>query len=280
MSTSTPKPVTTTPGVQTPTPSPAAIHQVPADTVALPALHQPEKSPTTPTQSGGNRDASQVTAMPRREEGKKKNDFDKTTRPPRKDDERRAVPTTHDRGGQRPNAPVTPSTTGSRSLEDLRSVLARISTAEKKEAPASTASGHTHTQPAQSSKAAPQKADLASALQKIGAVSSAVGTPVNDAGAVVSSDQKHKLSANQPILKTEPVHIQKELVAPAVSTSDHHDELRRLVDETEAAFALLESTTQTGAATAKPQGPDDPLAPKKIEQMFRQPRNERSPFTS
>ncbi len=57
-----------------------------------------------------------------------------------------------------------------------------------------------------------------------------------------------------------------------VPVSTAKDELARLVAEAEEEFSKLD--------VVPPRHDDDPLAPKKIERMFKQPQNERSPFAT
>ena len=70
--------------------------------------------------------------------------------------------------------------------------------------------------------------------------------------------------------------VSKSLPAPenllAVSA---RAEIKRLAEEAELAFANLENKNKVPDWVT-----DDPLAPKKIERMFRQPKDERSPFSS
>jgi hypothetical protein len=162
------------------------------------------------------------------------------------------------------------------SLDDLRSILAKISAPEK------STSVKANDVTNQKKPDIVKKVDLAAALQKIGATTS----ELNSKEKVI--DLKPQVDLPEASLGKEnrPSHDVAKVVTEEKVTkveTNHRDEIARLADEAEATFARLSSQSsqkEKEKEKVEPHSPDDPLAPERIEQMFRSPRNERSPFSS
>ncbi len=162
------------------------------------------------------------------------------------------------------------------SLDDLRSVLAKISAPDKKsesnQSPKETYHGS-------QKKVEPEnKIDLAAALKQIGATTESTTEELSSDHTLSGTDAEKVVCEPAIPKSSEPVTVviisEPNLVAE-LEPSNHQHELSKMVMEAEEAFAALENKTYQVK-----NGPDDPLAPSKLEQMFRQPRNERSPFSS
>jgi len=198
----------------------------------------------------------------------------------------------------RKNGPPTPG------LDSLRSVLSRISTEEAAKTEASQkqdgAKRSEERHPPRESKndASKSKADLAALLHSMGAVATKApveAAPVSASPATTSAlaDKAREAEKESGTVATPQV---KEAGAPSASTQSvrqvininvapatpeaavpgpgrEKEELIRLAAEAERAFTQLESKQN------EPEK-DDPLAPKKLERMFRKPTHERSPFAS
>ncbi|OGG81856.1 hypothetical protein A3I99_02100 [Candidatus Kaiserbacteria bacterium RIFCSPLOWO2_02_FULL_45_11b] len=137
----------------------------------------------------------------------------------------------------------------SKSPEDLKAVLARLSKGGEDK----------------STKSAPEVSPLRSALAD---VLKQVDTGVHTAGEPVPPP--HKPEEVTPA----PVHQKPEETKPVAN----REEIERLAAEAEAAFSALE--THTAPEAKQDTASDDPLAPKKIEKLFKSSGGERSPFAS
>lgn len=151
------------------------------------------------------------------------------------------------------------------SLADLRAVLAKISSKENKEEGEKTDAKMNGEVKTEEQKREGAKPELAAILAKI---TPSPTPPEDKTGATATAPLAPQAKKEQPAEKT----IAKPLENNAPQTAKV--ELARLAAEAEAAFQALENTPTTLPSS------DDPLAPKKIEKMFRRPSNERSPFTS
>jgi len=189
-----------------------------------------------------------------RPEERKESDSRNSNRSPRQEERPRSSQSstqTENRTSARreETAPVAPKAPAKSSLEDLRAVLATISTtAPKPKAEGESGDGtrsdtKTSTGRHENDRKPTDKNALAAALAEAG-VPKPVAKPV----------------APEPA------------VTKASPTDSAKDEIARLAAEAEDAFSKLDNTPA--------RSDDDPLAPKKIERMFRQPQNERSPFST
>jgi len=150
---------------------------------------------------------------------------------------------------------------GGKSSADLKSILAQIGAAEKNSAEPN----KKHSNSVTGKNGAPVS-DLKSALA---AVLKQVET--------TSSDVKTTIKESDVDIRTKSVTVKRESLNPNPSNRQHGlSEIELLTAEAEAVFASLESN-ESGVDHAPD---DDPLAPKKIERLFRQPKDERSPFAS
>ena len=151
-----------------------------------------------------------------------------------------------------------------KSLEDLRSVLARLSASESKT--------NKEDQNKLDAKETDRKNNLADALGKISG--SKIELVSNSGSRDIKKEEENISRKINVVQKSD--EVSKSLPAPenllAVSA---RAEIKRLAEEAELAFANLENKSKVPDWVT-----DDPLAPKKIERMFRQPKDERSPFSS
>ncbi len=149
-------------------------------------------------------------------------------------------------------------------LADLKAVLASISAGENKK-PTDNKIEQSDIKPKSEggeNKAPVAKAELASVLAKVTSANGNTIQPNHSAlvtKLVVQEKRNNTLSQKQETSEIK------------ADTAVAKAELARMVAETEEAFKNLENSAPPA---------DDPLAPKKIEKMFRQPSNERSPFAT
>ena len=147
----------------------------------------------------------------------------------------------------------------SRTPEDLRSVLAKIS--EEQSSKKSKAENQVV------AKTAPEPSHLRNALA---AVLSQVDSPAIGVKTQVVTQTKDTVHEEKTVVTQST--ISSSPFTPAVVQRGDRAELERLAAEAEAAFSDLEQ---------KPtMQPDDPLAVKRIEKLFREPNLNRSPFAS
>jgi hypothetical protein len=153
-----------------------------------------------------------------------------------------------------------------RSLADLRAVLSSISNTDSSgDASGNKKSDKKDNREKKESVPTPPPAKPAERRNELAeALGSLSGT-----GAVAKPSESVK-AANRPIATTEPLRSPVE--TPASVTAKV--ELAKLAAEAEEAFKDLEAGAGVSA------GADDPLAPKRIERMFRHTGNERSPFST
>ncbi|HMO77658.1 MAG TPA: type IV secretion system DNA-binding domain-containing protein [Candidatus Paceibacterota bacterium] len=177
-------------------------------------------------------------------------------------------------------------TVEAKSPSDLKAILSQISAAEKKGPEPMKKSTNSVTLKNQ----APAE-DLRSALAAI-----------LKQAETIAPDTKTTIKESSVDIKTKSVTVKQEPInqnrtprsapAPSSSPAPHHPttppttqphkpeerlELERLAAEAEEAFVLLETNH---AAANSSSVADDPLAPKKLERLFRQAKDERSPFAS
>ncbi len=147
-----------------------------------------------------------------------------------------------------------------RSAEDLRSVLAKIS-GEDKSKPTNKIPPPTdskkETQKNSSKNQSTHSSDLRSALADV------LKKAEDQQKAKVEENKTNDTPAKQIVSSQPQVDNKKET---------EKKELERLMAETEAAFASLENEKRNDGA--------DPLSPKKIEKLFKDANNHRSPFAS
>ena len=148
-----------------------------------------------------------------------------------------------------------------KSVEDLRAVLAKISGVEQKNKPSTTVQASVPPKDQAKPAPVPEKSEI---------------SPLKSALAEVLKNVEQKPS---PALQSKSVIAAAPKVEPEPKVDDSRAELERLVAETEKAFQHLEKQPLP-AATVKIDDTNDPLAPKKIEKLFRQSGTERSPFAS
>ena len=148
-----------------------------------------------------------------------------------------------------------------KSVEDLRAVLAKISGVEQKNKPSTTVQASVPPKDQAKPALVPEKSEI---------------SPLKSALAEVLKNVEQKPS---PALQSKSVIAAAPKVEPEPKVDDSRAELERLVAETEKAFQHLEKQPLP-AATVKIDDTNDPLAPKKIEKLFRQSGTERSPFAS
>lgn len=140
--------------------------------------------------------------------------------------------------------------------EDLRNVLSKLSTEEKNKN--------------QPKKDEAPKTDLKSALAAV------LGQMPQPAPAQNHEDKND--SPKVTYLKEEPI---KEEVNQVPKIDIIKEELERMAKEAEEVFSSLENTKpKESQHTQKNTESDDPLAAKKIEKLFKQGGNERTPFAS
>jgi hypothetical protein len=159
-----------------------------------------------------------------------------------------------------------------KTLEDLRQVLARISQKENKSEEVSEnkiEQNNSHSQKPQpkqfgqrnpESKQPEKTSDLKNALAEILKKVEPAPEKMNEESAKV--DQKN-------------VKSDKEIPSVEVAKDDAKLELQKMMEETEAALADLEKTQNNNGNNV-----DDPLAVRKIEKLFKDSNNHRSPFAS
>lgn len=154
---------------------------------------------------------------------------------------------------------------GGKSLEDLRSVLAKLSISENK-------TDKKAEENKIEAKEITRKNNLAEVLGKISTnQNDAIRTSEKSVPSNRVENESRKLNVTlSPDESSKNTVVQKN---PLVDSAKA--EIKRLAAEAEVAFASL---AEKGKAIDKHS--DDPLAPKKIERMFRQPKDERSPFSS
>jgi hypothetical protein len=157
-------------------------------------------------------------------------------------------------------------------VQDLKSILTKMSSGEKiknksvaEEAPSK------------------ERNALADALRQAGVKTDSTNKPlpapspsplkVENPLDAVENNQSPAPVVEMVETKSEKSDSNKVTVPDYSSDKDNKDELSRLAREAEAAFAELERVTTKGAVNA-----DDPLAPKKIEKLFKSSGSERSPF--
>ena len=154
---------------------------------------------------------------------------------------------------------------GAKSPADLRSVLAQISAAEKK-AP-ETKKKHSNSVVGKKDTATE---DLRSALAAV----------LKQVPTQPQSDTKTTIKESSVDIKTKSVTLEQKRVnhpsTASLSQPDERSEIEVLAAEAEEAFASLERSGLANNQSVV----DDPLSPKKIERLFKQPKDERSPFAS
>jgi hypothetical protein len=177
-------------------------------------------------------------------------------RPPRKEETGKAVP----------KANAEKSVAGG-SLDELRLVLASIREKEttptpkaEKPSPATVTPASILTTTSAPVAPSPQKADLAAVLRKVTGPQPSVEKVVVEQKTVPLPKNESELTHKKPDHKPSPVIAKVELAQLAAAAEE--------------AFKALDNPTK------QPAHDQDPLAPKKIERMFRQPHNERSPFAT
>ncbi len=156
-----------------------------------------------------------------------------------------------------------------KSLEDLRSVLAKLSLADD----------NTETKNSDKkveekkidSKGTERKNNLAMALGKIS--DSQIKSGINTEKRV--ADNENEGRKIRLVSKPEEPTNQTIITPYSSLVNSAKAEIKRLADEAEIAFAILADKSEVVNSEE-----DNPLAPKKIERMFRQPKDERSPFSS
>jgi Type IV secretion-system coupling protein DNA-binding domain len=164
-----------------------------------------------------------------------------------------------------------PTPSGDKSLADLRAVLASL-TATEKAAPAGESASKPKDvpNPGVKSGSGQHRAALAQTLSRV-AQPAPLAEPANPRAEVVPQEMTVLTPPAQPVRRAEDAAPEpSQRVESAVTPKE---ELERLMAETEAAFSALNAQ---GANSTS----DDPLAPKKIERMFKQSGNERSPFST
>ena len=94
------------------------------------------------------------------------------------------------------------------------------------------------------------------------------------------SDTKTTIKESSVDIKTKSVTLEQKRVnhpsTASLSQPDERSEIEVLAAEAEEAFASLERSGLANNQSVV----DDPLSPKKIERLFKQPKDERSPFAS
>ncbi len=171
---------------------------------------------------------------------------------------------------RRPKESVPKEQKNERSLADLRSVLAALSTAEVKDETTTTPSRSEVVkkdipEPLRSPKEAPPpRAPLAQVLREM------KPKAVREVSTITQNT--HRPSDEVRTTREQPT-ASVQAQSRTVDAVDAKAELARLAREAEAAFQALDRKDASVP-------PDDPLAPKKIERMFRSGNSERSPFSS
>jgi hypothetical protein len=163
-----------------------------------------------------------------------------------------------------------PSHSSGKSLEDLRSVLAKLSVNDNKNE-AKKSDGKSVENKIEA-KEIERKNNLADALGKISG--GQTGVVAQKENSIVDNETESEGRKIKVVLKSDEMPAQT--INPNHASADFAKaEIKRLAAEAEVAFASL-AEKQPIAEPDK----DDPLAPKKLERMFRQPKDERSPFSS
>jgi hypothetical protein len=179
-----------------------------------------------------------------------------------------------------------------RSTLDLKAVLAKLSAEEQ------TKKSNIVPKDGQSTKAVTKdsaegsanlRSALAEALKQVevkvptaaSATSTAPASKMPTAEATPPAPREEYETAQTPPTPT-PTPTPAPVTTPTASVAEAaRAELERLADEAEAAFRTLESAPEvTKVPPASTIENDDPLAPKKIERLFKQSGQERSPFAS
>ena len=201
-------------------------------------------------------------AVPIRKDEPRINGERRSEERPRREERRREA---GDKDNRSKNITERTSQSPGKSLEDLRSVLARLSTSESK-------TNYNDSQNKLDAKEIDRKNNLADALGRIS--TSKIESVSNSGSRDINREVENKSQKINVVLKSD--EASKSLTATdnllAISA---RAELKRLSEEAELAFANLDDKKKALVTTT-----DDPLAPKKIERMFRQPKDERSPFSS
>ncbi len=162
---------------------------------------------------------------------------------------------------KREEAPVKSAPGAKTSLDDLRAVLASISAPAGKEKTAVPPIRTEVTQPVGS----PSKHNEIT----LGATLAEAGVPKPARDRQASQPQTENRQRERVVGSSSRPHPTPKVTPAPVSQKD---EFARLAAEAEDTFSKLD--------TATPLSADDPLSPKKIERMFRQSGNERSPFAT
>lgn len=241
-----------------PVPIPARNSAQTQPTITVPIVQKPEERP---------RDRKEELTAPIRKEEQRPGDTRRREEKPKKDEGRSERRNGEENGGDNRLKPKTekPNPTTSKSLEDLRSVLAKLSVSENKT--------DNKSEKKVDAKEIERKNNLAQVLNNI---SHQQTEPISQDKKIVTESHVNEEARK---IKVFPRPVEAVVVAPATSDNAQVDsakaEIKRLADEAEVAFANLADIDKT----LDPDN-DDPLAPKKIERMFRQPKDERSPFNS
>ena len=252
---STPTPTTTTTTTTTTTPTTTTTTNVNSASAPITTAvsRKPEES---------FRERKVESAAPIRKDEPRLNGERRSEERPRREERRREVV---DKDNRPKNKTERPSQSPGKSLEDLRSVLARLSNPESK-------TNNNVSQNKLDAKELDRKNNLADALGRISA--SKIESVSNSGSKEINREVEDKSQKINVVLKSDEAF--KSLAATdnllAISA---RAELKRLSEEAELAFANLDDKKKAPVTTT-----DDPLAPKKIERMFRQPKDERSPFSS
>lgn len=161
-----------------------------------------------------------------------------------------------------------------KTLEDLRQVLARISQKENKSEDVSEnkiEQNNSHSQKPQPKQFGPRNpeskqpektSDLKNALAEILKKVELIPEKKSEESTKVDVDQKN-------------IKSDKEIPQVEIAKNDEKLELQKMMEETEAALADLEKIQNNNAGNT-----DDPLAVRKIEKLFKDSNNHRSPFAS